>query len=399
MLEREGERANILVVDDVPANLDLLQALLEDAGHTVSLAPGGGVALAVAARRRPDLMLVDVRMEDMDGFEVCRRLQQDDVLRRIPVIFITAQDTAESAVRGFSCGAVDYITKPFRDQEVLARVETHLRLNNLHRQLVEKNQRLEEENQRREALQNQLILQAKMASLGKLVAGLAHELNNPIGAIDSAADVARRCAGTLEPLLETMPEDAGPRARKLLGILLANAEVIRTASRRVSRLVESLKFFVHLDEAEFQQVDLRLELENILELLGSKVGPEVRLVKDFGPVPTLHCAPGQLNQAFMNVLSNAFEAVGTKGEVLVQLGREGRHLRVQVRDSGPGIPPQLLKHIFDIGFSGGRRVKMGSGLCTAYAIVQEHGGTIEVASPTSGGAQVDIRLPLQNSAA
>ena len=155
----------ILLVDDQPANLDVLCELLESAGYLISMAPNGQVALRIAAQALPDLILLDVMMPGMDGFEACRHLKQDSATRHIPVIFITGRDLQQDIVTGFQMGGVDYITKPFRDEEVLVRVETHLRINKLSRELgakneelVQKNGELEEEIARRKTLKGQVSM-------------------------------------------------------------------------------------------------------------------------------------------------------------------------------------------------------------------------------------------------
>ena len=157
--------AQILLVDDQPANLDVLCDLLELKGYNILLAPNGQVALKSAARAVPDLILLDVMMPEMDGFETCRRLKQDPAIRHIPVIFITARALKEDIVAGFQAGGVDYITKPFQEEEVLVRVETHVRLNRMkqelaekNEELVQKNQELEQEMAQRQALKGQLSM-------------------------------------------------------------------------------------------------------------------------------------------------------------------------------------------------------------------------------------------------
>ena len=155
------EGAEILLVDDQPANLDVLRLLLEEQGYVISLAPSGKVALKIASQMVPDLILLDVMMPAMDGYEVCRLLQQDDRTRDIPVIFVTAQERTEGALAGFQAGAVDYITKPYRDKEVLARVETHLRLSRLTRVLESKNRELETKNAE---LQGEITQRQKLKS-------------------------------------------------------------------------------------------------------------------------------------------------------------------------------------------------------------------------------------------
>ena len=152
------EEARVLLVDDQPANLDVLRRLLEAEGYKVLLAPNGQVALKSAARAVPDLILLDVMMPEMDGYEVCRHLKQKETTRPIPVIFITAKDLHEDVVTGFDAGAVDYITKPFQEQEVLMRVQAHVRLHRLTRELAQKNCELEEEIARRQNLSGRLSM-------------------------------------------------------------------------------------------------------------------------------------------------------------------------------------------------------------------------------------------------
>ena len=154
------KRARILLVDDQPANLEVLCELLEAEGYSLSLAPRGEIALNIAARPegRPDLILLDVMMPEMDGYEVCRRLKASDHTRDIPVIFITARDLTEGVLEGFRVGGVDYITKPFRDHEVLMRVETHLRLSLTTRELAARNDELEQEIAQRKKLKGQLSM-------------------------------------------------------------------------------------------------------------------------------------------------------------------------------------------------------------------------------------------------
>ena len=159
--EEDLRGAKILLVDDQPANLAVLRQLLEAEGYRVVLAPGGQVALRNAGRILPDLVLLDVMMPEMDGFEVCRRLKEDPRTREIPVIFITARDDKEDILAGFAAGGLDYITKPFQEEEVLVRVRTHVRLHRLTRELVHKNEELERQIARSEKLSGRLSMLAE----------------------------------------------------------------------------------------------------------------------------------------------------------------------------------------------------------------------------------------------
>ena len=142
------EIGTVLVVDDIPANRNLLRETLEPEGYEVLLAPDGEAALKVAQRARPDVILLDVMMPKLDGFETCRRLKQNEVTREIPVIFITAQEETQSMIEGFRAGGVDYLTKPFKAEEVLVRLKTHLQNSRLTRVVLEKNRELEAANER-----------------------------------------------------------------------------------------------------------------------------------------------------------------------------------------------------------------------------------------------------------
>jgi signal transduction histidine kinase len=181
-------KGNILVVDDTPANLRLLVDILTKKGYKARPVPNGNLALTAARNMPPDLILLDIMMPDMDGYEVCHQLKADERYRDIPIIFISAINEVLDKVKAFSIGGVDYITKPFQIEEVLARVEMHLSRGFLQKKLQDKNEELLTTLQQLQATQNQLIQSEKMALLGQLIAGIGHEINTPLGAIRSSID-------------------------------------------------------------------------------------------------------------------------------------------------------------------------------------------------------------------
>lgn len=181
-------KGNILVVDDTPVNLRLLVGILTDKGYKVKPVPNGKLALLAAQGIPPDLILLDIMMPDMDGYEVCEQLKADERTRDIPVIFISAISEVLDKVKAFEIGGVDYITKPFQIEDVLVRVETHLRVSYLQRSLQAKNDELSETLQQLQSTQDQLIQAAKMALLGQLIAGIGHEINTPLAAIRSSVE-------------------------------------------------------------------------------------------------------------------------------------------------------------------------------------------------------------------
>jgi len=261
-------------------------------------------------------------------------------------------------------------------------------------------QELEESLRQLQEAQAQLILQEKMASLGAMVAGVAHEINNPIGAVHSAVDVSRRCIDRIEAWLArdpspTVPEKEAP-LRQAVDVLKANVGVTRQAEERITTLVQSLRNFARLDEAEFQMADLRDGLDSTLSLLHQQLVADITVRKKYEEIPLTFCSPGQLNQVFMSVLKNAVQAIEGRGEIAVSTSAEAGGILVQIRDTGVGIPAEKIDTIFDLEFSAkSSRVKMGSGLSMAYRIVQEHEGEICVESELGVGTEISIRLPVR----
>ena len=196
-------RANILVVDDTPENLRLLAGILSEKGYQVRPVPNGKLALSAAQKMPPDLVLLDIMMPEMDGYEVCRWLKDSEVTKDIPVIFISAINDVMDKVKAFEVGGVDFITKPFQVEEVLARIETHLKICSLQQTLQDKNQDLANAIHQLQATQEHLIQSEKMAALGQLIAGIAHEINTPLGIIGSSID---NISNLWEDNLEKMPQ-------------------------------------------------------------------------------------------------------------------------------------------------------------------------------------------------
>ncbi len=252
----------------------------------------------------------------------------------------------------------------------------------------------------RREMQDRLILQEKLASLGNLVAGIAHEINSPIGTVQSATDVVTRCVNRMESLFADgkQLEDGSINGwyQKVFKILKENTDLIATAGGRIANIVRSLRNFARLDEAEYQKANLREGLESTLTLLEGELKDRITVVKEFHEIPEMFCFPGQLNQVFMSLMQNATEAIEGPGTIRIKTFTKDAFAHIQISDNGKGIAPEKLKRIFNFTFSDrGSRVKMGSGLVTAYNIVQRHRGDINVESRLGEGSTFTVRLPIE----
>jgi signal transduction histidine kinase len=220
--------------------------------------------------------------------------------------------------------------------------------------------------------ETELVRQASLRSLAKLVAGVSHELNTPVGALRTAADVIGRGASEREAKL---------------------ADMIRTATERIEGVTRALAQFARLDEAEVSLVDLSASIEEVLSILPEKKG--VTIERDFAPVPRIQARARELNQVWLQLIENAARAVGEGGRIVIRLAHAESKARIRVSDDGSGIDPALLASIFEPKFAvKDRRVGMGLGLPIAHRIVSAHGGSITVESELGRGSTFEVLLPL-----
>lgn len=258
-------------------------------------------------------------------------------------------------------------------------------------------QKVEERTHALKQAHSQLIMKEKMASLGSLVAGIAHEVNNPIGAISSAADVTRRCIEKIQSLLKSCQTlegvNSSSQLHKSLKILEDNNTVTTTASTRIAKMVTGLKAFARLDEAEFLKANIHEGLDSTLALISHELENRITVVKRYGNIPNIYCYPSELNQVFMNVLMNAVQAIEQDGEIVVNTSHKNDKVIVQISDNGIGIPQDDRDKIFNPGFtSKGVGVGTGLGLSTSYNIIQKHHGEIQVESELGKGTTFSIIL-------
>jgi signal transduction histidine kinase len=236
----------------------------------------------------------------------------------------------------------------------------------------------------------------KMACLGKLVAGVTHEVNTPLGAIKSANDTLRRVAEKMRAMLDA---DRMELHQKELPPLLRTIEessaVIDNGSDRIVTIVKKLRSFARLDEAELKSADIHQGLDDTIALLRHELEDRIRVQRNYEDIPRVKCYPGRLNQVFLNILMNATHAIEGDGEITVATRQEGNEIHVVIADTGTGIPPGSMDKLFDPGFTTkGVGVGTGLGLAISYRIIEEHGGRISVESTLGEGSAFRIAIPV-----
>jgi signal transduction histidine kinase len=283
----------------------------------------------------------------------------------------------------------------------LAEAHEHLRQLNetLEERVRNRTRELEEANRELRETQMQLVQSSKMASVGMLAAGIAHEINTPVGTIHSNADVERRAIDIIRVALQ----DAAlvnnvrdqPRLNRAFKILADMNLLTLEATERVIDVIRSLKSFARLDAPDLELADLHQGLDDTLTLISHLTKDRIKVTKNYGELPNVQCYASQINQAFANLLTNAAQAIKGAGTITITTRRDGAYVVIEVADTGGGIKPEHLNRIFDPGFTTkGVRVGLGLGLSITYRIIESHHGSINVQSEPSKGTIVTIRLPI-----
>ena len=358
--------ANLLIVDDAPANLELLAGLLRRAGFRVRPVPSGELALQAARHELPDLILLDINMPGLNGYEVCARLKADSALQAVPVIFLSALDDVLDKVKAFSVGGVDYVSKPFQFEEVEARVRTHLALRRQECQLQESLAQLKELETQRDGLVHMIV----------------HDLRSPLSSILMFLDLLRDGAPMEPSQMAVLVRATGESATQMKALI--------TQILDVSRL-EAGQMPLKLEPHDLTQT-LRTTLESLTALAGKR---QVHLQ---APETTLFPFDEDLMSRVMtNLLSNAIKFTPPTGEVRVAITHQAECVRVTVTDTGAGIAPEHHQKIFEKfgqAESGHKQVGTGLGLTFCRLAVAAHGGKIGLESQPGCGSTFWFTLPL-----
>ena len=246
--------------------------------------------------------------------------------------------------------------------------------------------------------QAQLVQSEKMAALGKLTAGISHEINTPVGVVKSTMDTLTRCGDKIDEILErsnTLKDlKENSDYQKALEILKSNRLVASSATDRILKMVTSLKNFVQLDEAELKKFDLHVGLDSTLTLIQPEFKDETSVIKDYGELPQVYGYPAEINQVLMTILRNASQAIEGVGNITIKTFADESNVHVKVTDTGKGMPSERVETLFDLNFTtNGSRVGMGMGLFNAYNTIQKHNGEINVESKVDKGTAFSIILP------
>lgn len=402
------KNASILVVDDSLDNLRVLSATLSASNYDIRCAKSGSVALKAITTAPPDLILLDIQMPDLNGYEVCQQLKANVQTRHIPIIFISALDEALDKVKAFSVGGIDYITKPFQVGEVLARVRNQLDL---------------------QVAKMQLAQSEKMASLGQLVAGIAHEINNPINFIHGNLDVLEVYVQDLLRLIEAYQQEHSEPSETISSItqeidldylktdLPKITDSMRVGTERVTNIVQLLRNFSRLDEQGYKPVDIHQGLEDTLLILASRLNsPDLELsteiVRNYGDLSPVSCHPAALNQVFMNLIANAIDAVEDRlrsqpthpnptqsyqPKITLKTEQTAKTTTIQIEDNGCGMSGSTQSCLFSPFFTTKPVGKgTGMGLSISYQIIKEkHQGQLTCQSQYGVGTQFTIELPVE----
>lgn len=421
MNENDIDRANgkkahtILIIDDEPIFLEALGELLSPHYHVRAANSGEKALQALATEPTPDLVLLDVLMPDIDGFEVLRRIKENEATADIPVLFITALHDEDTEQRGLEMGAADYIHKPLKGLIVLSRIRAQLEARAA-REMLRKNNLLlknqvTKDAQAIEQVQRQLLQAEKMSAMGQLAAGIAHEINNPVGYIGSNLNTLEGYLKDTFSLVDAYEKgvaaadfSAAAAQREAIDYSFLQQDTMtllfesKAGVERVRKIVSDLRDFSRISDNDWEWSDLHRGLESTLNIVWNELKYHCTVVKHYGELPLVRCLPSQINQVFINLLVNASQAIEGAGTITITTEASDDQVRVIIADTGKGIPPEAIDKIFEPFFTTKPVGKgTGLGLSLSKGIVERHRGSLTVASAPGEGARFTMTLPIDAS--
>jgi len=365
--------SKILVVDDQPINVQLLKRKLEREGMQVSAAYSGQEALDLVAQDKPDLILLDVMMPEMDGIQVCQRLQASEDTRSIPIIFVTARSSKEGKLEGLGVGAVDYITKPIDLDETLARVQTQLRFAAINREIID--------------LQRRLTEARRAATIGAVTQGIAHNLNNLLGVVIGYLDLIKT--------YHDKPE-----------LVKKNVQNVEDAVNRIVSIIRQLSSLVVKTRLPVTKIGLDQALQGALQRYATeyKITQPVTIVNPLGAL-MIETHVEVFEEVVSRLLINGWEAFGdeippekrtlTITTEPVDRKEEGQFIRMRIEDQGHGIDPEVRDQMFEPFISTKHTVGVGMGLTVARHSMRNMGGDVTMEDRPGGGTVAVLLHPVE----
>lgn len=391
----------IIVAEDNKVSAKLLEKILSKSGYEVISAENGRDAWEKIQKTGARILLTDWMMPELNGIELCTKIRNADLPAYIYIIILTARTDKKDALEGLKAGADDYIVKPFDPEELNVRIRTGERILSLEDKF--------------EKTQKQLLISEKMASIGQLAAGVAHEINNPVGFISSnlktLSDYFTDLVGLISMYREIVSQpiqspEISEKAKKIadyekkidLEYILKDIEDLigdcSEGTERIKKIVIDMKDFAHPGENKPAMSDINRCIESTLHMVWNELKYKATVHSDLGEIPDIECVSQQINQVVMNLLVNAAHAIASKGDIFIKTEAKENGVEIRIRDTGTGIAPEKIDKIFDPFFTTKEPGKgTGLGLHVAYNIIMKHNGSIKVKSVIGEGTEFIIWLP------
>ena len=412
----------ILVIDDEPEILKTIKIYLELEEYEVLTAENGQEGIEVFKQQKPTLVITDVKMPGMSGIEVLKKVKEieDDT----EVIVITGHGDLEISIDALRLDASDFISKPVDIEHLLLSVKRAMERHKMKAQLKAYTKNLEglldEKASEIKDAHAMLLQSEKLASIGQLAAGVAHEINNPIGFISSNLNTLEQYIEDIKSLMEQYKDfhstNNGERQMLLdrieslkeemdfefiLDDLFKLVEETKEGADRVKKIVADLKDFSRVDHGEKNFFNINQGLESTLNIVRNELKYKAKISKEYNEIPEIECYSQELNQVFMNLLTNAAQSIENQGEIGIKTGlvHDNGHdfIEVRISDTGCGIAEENLNKIFDPFFTTKEVGKgTGLGLNISYKVIEKHKGKITVESEVGKGTTFIVSLPVEH---